>query len=141
MTEDKQNIEDSEPFGLEHVQQQVDQVEEVSQSGHVEPAHHIDHFEHIEQRFDHFEASVPAAAAIEQDPNLGNEPSLEDMDSQLNPGKYANVVRFGWAAWVARREHRLCGMCVLGCGASESCGIANALAANELPAAHNHVTR
>lgn len=87
LSEEKQNIEQSEPFGLEHVQQQVDQVQEISQSGHDEATPHIEQFEHIEQRFDQFEESVPSAAA---------EHDQEDMDSQLNPGKYG-YVWFGWA--------------------------------------------
>lgn len=69
--EEKQNTELSEPFGLEQVE-------------HVEHAEHIEHIEHVEHT-EHIDQLIPAAS--ENDSDLGNEHDLEDMDSQLNPGK------------------------------------------------------
>lgn len=112
MNEDKQNIEQSEPFGAEHHINQFDQfepfeqVEHIEQAAHIEYGEHIEETEHIEQAahveygeqvepaahiehdVEHINEELVPVASTEQDSDLGNEHDLEDMDSNLNPGKF-----------------------------------------------------
>lgn len=92
----------SNPFAVEQHVDQFEHVEHIEQENHTEHVEFIEQTEQIENiAYDaQFQSAEelkqgdqqffenPTVAGTEQDSDLGNDHDLEDMDSNLNPGKF-----------------------------------------------------